>query len=89
VLGYKNSAYALYKVNSTVTLAPFRAYFTIPSGDAAARIALNFDDETTGLNDVRGKMENLGGVYYDMQGRSVIHPTKGLYIKAGKKVMVK
>lgn len=85
---YVLSGTDLYKVNSAVSLKPFRAYFTIP-GNAGARIALNFDDETTGINEVRGKMEDVRGVYYDMQGRRVVQPTKGLYIKDGKKVMIK
>jgi len=89
VIGLKNGVSSLYKVNSAVSLKPFRAYFTIPGGGAAARIALNFDDETTGINEVRGKMEDVRGVYYDMLGRRVVQPTKGLYIKDGKKVMIK
>ena len=28
-------------------------------------------------------------IYYDLQGRSTQHPTKGLYIQNGKKVIIK
>lgn len=77
----------LYKVNSTVTLAPFRAYFTIPSG-AAARITLNFGDETTGIETMNHSPLTVNQ-YFDLQGRRVAQPTKGLYIVNGKKVMVK
>ena len=84
VLGNDNK---LYKVNSTVSLNPFRAYFTVADG-GAARIALNFGDETTGigatLND-NGEMRNV----YDLQGRRMESSVfnlqspmlkKGLYI---------
>ena len=76
----------LYKVNSTVTLAPFRAYFTIPSG--AARIALSFDGVATGIETLNQSPLNVNQ-YFDLQGRRVAQPTKGLYIVNGKKVMVK
>jgi len=84
---YVLSGTNLYKVNSAVSLKPFRAYFTIP-GNAGARIALNFGDETTGIDEIaNGKSSD--SKYFDLQGRSVNHPTKGLYIKDGKKVMIK
>lgn len=88
VIGIKNGVSSLYKVNSSVSLKPFRAYFTVEGG-AAARIALNFGDETTGIKNLNPALSKGEGAVYDMQGRSVIHPTKGLYIKGGKKVMVK
>ena len=44
-------------------------------------------NETVGVNDVRYKMTDVGGkVYYDLQGRKVVNPTKGLYIVNGKLV---
>ena len=88
VIGIKNGVSSLYRVNSSVSLKPFRAYFTVEGGPAA-RIALSFDNEATGISDVRGKTEGVRDVYYDMQGRRVAQPTKGLYIVNGKKVMIK
>ena len=84
---YVLSGTNLYKVNSTVTLAPFRAYFTV-EGTLEARIALSFDDETTGIKTLNHSLLNVNK-YYDMQGRRVAQPTKGLYIVNGKKVMIK
>ncbi len=48
-------------------------------------------DSTTGIWDVRGKKEDVraDGVYYDLHGRRVAHPTSGIYIVNGKKVVVK
>jgi hypothetical protein len=60
-------------------------------GSSYARILICSPDEnTTGLiptDDGRGKMED---VWYDMMGNRINKPTrKGLYIKNGKKVLVK
>lgn len=91
VIGVKDGASALYKVNSTVSLKPFRAYFTVADPNST-RIALNFDGETTGVDDamrLNDKGQRINGKVYDLQGRSVKNPAKGLYIKNGKKVAIK
>ena len=67
----------------------------LPAGKAYLNIAvsaptliLNFDD-ATGVNEVRGQKEDIRGEVYDLQGRRVAQPTKGLYIVNGKKVVIK
>ena len=72
---------------------------TIPAGKAylrtsdlpanASQLSLDFGDGTTGITDVRGGMTTVRGEYFDLQGRRVAQPTKGLYIVNGKKVIVK
>lgn len=88
VIGLKDGVSSLYKVNSDVSLKPFRAYFTVAgAGGAGARIALSFDDETTSITEnLELRTENA---VYDLQGRRVAQPKKGLYIVNGKKVVVK
>ena len=55
-----------------------------------ARVALIFDDEeTTGVNEVRGLKSEVRGEYYDLMGRKVAQPARGLYIVNGKKVIIK
>ena len=68
----------------------------LPAGKAYLNVAasapvllLNFDGDVTGVNEVRGKMEDVRGEMYDLQGRKVAQPTKGLYIVNGKKYVVK
>ena len=73
----------------------FRAYFhlhDVPAAEGEARIvAFGLDDETTGiggashLND-KGEMINE---VFDLSGRKVAQPTRGLYIVNGKKLFVK
>ena len=80
------------------TLGAFRAYFDIPSVAGAPAInsyELNFDDgseNTTGIIEVNTNNTNLTnkaeGVF-DLQGRKVANPSKGLYIVNGRKVIIK
>lgn len=46
-----------------------------------------FDDETTSIELKNSKIEELK--FYDLSGRRVVKPTKGIYIVNGKKVIVK
>lgn len=81
------------------TLGAFRAYFDIPSVAGAPAInsyELNFgednDENTTGIIEVNTNNTNLTnkaeGVF-DLQGRKVANPSKGLYIVNGRKVIIK
>jgi len=45
--------------------------------------------DVTGIADVRSKMEDVRADFFDLQGRKVSQPTKGLYIVNGKKVVIK
>lgn len=45
------------------------------------------DDETTAIKNM--KVGTDSNVYYDLSGRRVLYPTKGLYIVNGKKVILK
>ena len=58
-----------------------------PSG--ARELSLSFEDEATGVNEVRGKKEEGRDEFYNLAGQRVAQPTKGLYIVNGKKVIVK
>ena len=61
----------------------------LQSATNAARVAINFDDEATGLKTIDNGQLTIDNAVYDLQGRKVIAPTKGLYIVNGKKVVVK
>ncbi|MBQ8456362.1 MAG: hypothetical protein IJ540_01990 [Prevotella sp.] len=69
-----------------VHVKPFRAYIAL---DAALGRSLDIDfgDGTTGIKNLKVGVEN--NVYYDLQGRRVLYPKKGIYILNGKKVIIK
>ena len=43
----------------------------------------------TGIDDIEGEDESAETVIYDLRGRRVDNPTKGMYIVNGKKVLIK
>lgn len=89
IVGIKAGVSSLYKVNSAVSLKPFRAYFTIPGGGASSRISMAFDDDqTTGISRI-GNSETGKNPVYNLNGQRVENPKKGLYIVNGKKVVIK
>ena len=82
-----------YASEDTQTMKAFRAYFVLqqeaPDMDPAAiRVDLSFNDgEATGISDVQGTESD--GLYYNLNGQAVENPAKGLYVRKGKKVIVK
>ena len=70
--------------------APFRAYFKPGIFDPTlTSLGIGNGGGTTGIetmSEVRGVMSD---VWYDLQGRRVENPTKGVYIKNGRKVVIK
>ena len=49
----------------------------------------NDGDGTTGIKDHSSKFNVQSDAYYTLQGQRVMNPGKGLYIKNGKKVIIK
>ena len=82
---------AFYKNSNDFTVGANTAYLPVGFADDAAPafFSLDFDGETTGIADVRGKMEDVRSDFFDLQGRKVAQPAKGLYIVNGKKVVIK
>ena len=81
-----------YYSKGLTKIRAFRAYFSLKHvlanlEDAGARINM-VDDEATGIDTVHGANGNAEGTY-DLQGRKIENPKKGLYINNGKKVVVK
>jgi len=78
-----------YKVKSGVTVPLHKAYYK-PTSNSPDAIFLGFDDlDTTGINRITAGNDNDGEVY-DLQGRRMKgNLAKGIYIKNGKKFIVK
>ena len=77
----------------TTTTAPAAGIVYIDKSNVnlsggAHGLAIDFG-ETTGVNEVRGKMSEVRGEYFSLNGQRVAQPTKGLYIVNGKKVIVR
>ena len=79
-------------VSGITEVQPFNAYIQKKDGTSAgARINISFgDDFVTAIKGVRTVgNESSDCSIYDIQGRKVENPTKGIYIVNGKKVVVK
>lgn len=86
VLGHtQNLHIAFYHPNST-TLKANKAYLPRPEGISA--IKMRFDDDTTAIDSIENDADKAP-VYYDLMGRRVVNPTRGIYIVNGKKVLVR
>lgn len=87
-----NSVYVLsdgqFKLFTGTNIPWGKAYLTdVPAG--ARELNLDIEGLSTGIfqvEDVKVKKDN---VYYDLSGRRVLYPTKGLYVVNGKKIIVK
>ncbi len=75
-----------YRANEG-TVAVGKAYLHLDAAPEAHELTLIFGDDVTGIQNVKVGTED--NVYYDLQGRRVLYPKKGLYIVNGKKVILK
>ena len=78
--------------NTDRTLGAFRGYFETPATTPAREFVIDFGDETTGIGIINHSTFNVQRStfnVYDLQGRKVANPTKGLYIVNGKKIVIK
>lgn len=96
--GVVNGAGALKKGGSSATLNAFTAYITPPTGSAGVKVQSAFTDEwgvTTyikGLPDDGAESEACGDELYDLSGRRINshqQPTRGIYVRGGRRVVVK
>ena len=87
VLNYKAATGAgFYKLSSGGTIGANKAYLV--SGAGAPEF-FSLDGGTTGIDATLVNSEKVNSVVYDLQGRRVSQPAKGLYIVNGKKVIIK
>ena len=90
-----------YRAASGKVIGANRAYLTTTSASEARALTIVFGGNITGIEEVQEVQEVLGQAkrspsdvrlqefkdseYYDLSGRRVANPTKGIYIKDGKK----
>jgi len=71
-------------------LAANKAYLAVPNAVSARVQSFWFTEETTGIKSIdNGQLTMDNEAVYDLQGRKVQNPKRGIYIINGKKVIVK
>lgn len=91
ILGNGNNGIGFYRVAAEDELAAGKAYLQLPTAASEARvIRLSFSDDATGISSLSASRSlTATGTVYDLQGRQVAKPAKGLYVIDGKKVFIK
>ena len=90
-----SSIYVLYNDEFVKTtkgsIKPFRCYLELGAEVTAAegRLSIVEDNDVTALKLVNSEERIVNSEVYDLQGRKVNQPAKGLYILNGKKVVIK
>ena len=87
VLNNGTGGVGFYRLATGKTLGVGKAYLTYDG--ALAREFFGFEDETTAISAIEKMSNGENETYFDLQGRKVAQPTKGLYIVNGKKVVIK
>ena len=76
------------------TIKAFRAYFDFMDvlsevENASSRVVMKWNDEQpTGISEIKHETQK-NSQYYDLSGRRVVRPNKGVYIVDGKKTVIK
>lgn len=89
IFSKKDNVAGFYKPNSNITsLAANKAYIMAPTNNEA--LVLNFaGGEVTGINQATINATEANAPIYDLTGRRVAKAVKGIYVKNGKKFIVK
>ena len=91
ILNNVNNVVGFYRPNGQ-SIAKGRAYLHVLASEANAVQSFTnlFDGETTAIDSITTADEQTqDNVFYDLSGRRVNNPQRGLYIVNGKKVLVK
>lgn len=82
---YSSENHELNRVTKMLTVKPFRAYLTSSSAINKVKVRTRGGNETViGTREI----DSMPSVYYDLSGRQVVQPTKGIYIVNGKKIVL-
>lgn len=92
ILGKKETDEAprFYLVSEDDRMMPANKAYYVDNGSQTQGFRLSFDGTTTGIDSAVTTEGGETEVYYDLSGRRVLYPAKGIYVKAnGQKVYLK
>ena len=71
------------------TFPAHKAYLNVPSGSGARELSISIDGEVTAIDNVEIINADGSREYYDLSGRRLTTPKKGINIVNGHKVIIK
>ncbi len=84
---YINTSSQLKKLTgNTATLKGFRAYFTVDGASGVKALSFDFDDDATGLDDLKD-LRDSNDLIYNLAGQRPGKMQKGINIINGKKIL--
>ena len=87
-LANKAEGVGFYLVKNTVTIPVGKCYLNTGATTTKEFYPFDFDDATA-IAEVNGEGVKVNGAVYDLSGRQVQKPSKGIYLINGKKVAIK
>ena len=77
--------------NGKTKIKAFRGYFVFDAADVyyESRLAISFADEATGIAETVRTRSGENDILYSLGGQRVSKPAKGIYVRDGKKVIIK
>ena len=79
-----------YALSKTGNISAGKAYLKLPTADInESNLSRGFALDENGTTSIYTPIRINDEVFYDLQGRRVNKPSKGLYIMNGKKVIIK
>ena len=85
---YAFNGKAFVFVKNAIEVGPNKAWLSVNTGEPSVKAITLVFGEATGVNEVN-EVKEVNDKWYDLSGRRVAKPTKGMYIHNGRKVIVK
>ena len=81
------------QIKAGTVLSGNKAYLKVAESDSSSAktlsILMSGKDSSTGISSISTETGTESGAYYNLQGIKVANPSKGLYIKDGKKIIIR
>ena len=76
---------------STVSLPVHKAYAKIEGMPAGSKVEFSFSDDNTtnAIVTVDAEEKNADNAYYNLNGQRITNPQRGVFIKGGRKIIIK
>ena len=88
ILAVKEDKIGFYRKSTGFKVYNNKAYLNVPGNAYSLRIRFGKEEDTTEIENSEFTIHN-SELIYDLQGRRVLNPTKGMYIVNGRKVVIK